>query len=101
MLDALEPVLHQVADRYEGHQLAAVEHRQVADSPQGHHLERIAKNAERLELLVRDVLAYSRVAQADIQLEPVDLGKLLENLTPTIPELHRPGVTLEVRGATD
>ena len=41
-LDQLEPVLDQVADRDERDQPVAVEHRQVADAPQGHHFQRVA-----------------------------------------------------------
>jgi PAS domain S-box-containing protein len=61
-----------------------------------HHLERISKNAERLELLVRDVLAYSKVAKSDIQLAPVELGRFLAMLLPAIPETQRSGVKVNV-----
>lgn len=61
-----------------------------------HHLERISKNAQRLELLVRDVLAYSRVSKDEVQLGPVNLEHFLDSLLPTLPELQREGVRLTV-----
>lgn len=54
------------------------------------HLTRIRKNAERLELLVRDILTYSRVAKEDIQLTPIALQAFLDNLLPQIPTLQPP-----------
>lgn len=71
-------------------------YRDQLDAEARHHLERIEKNAERLELLVRDVLAYSRVAKEDIALAPIDLEQFLENLRPSLPDLQRPGVTFLV-----
>lgn len=61
-----------------------------------HHLERISRNAQRLELLVRDVLAYSRVAKAEINLVPVALDEFLANLLPAIPEAQQAGVSVTV-----
>jgi len=66
------------------------------DAEAQHHLGRISKNAERLELLVRDVLAYSRVAKGEIALVPIDLEKFLEALSPNLPELHRRDVTFTI-----
>lgn len=61
-----------------------------------HHLERISRNAERLELLVRDVLTYSKVAKADIPLVPIDLGRFLSTLLPTLPDAQRDGAQVNV-----
>lgn len=61
-----------------------------------HHIERISRNAERLELLVRDVLSYSKVAKADIQLLPIDLGRFLAALLPTLPEAQREGAQVNL-----
>lgn len=54
------------------------------------HLTRIRKNAERLELLVRDILSYSRVAKEHIQLTAIPLQAFLENLLPQLPNLQPP-----------
>lgn len=66
------------------------------DEDANHHLQRIAVNAKRLEMLVRDVLTYSRVSKADIDLTRIDLGKFLEALLPTVPEAQKPDVTVTV-----
>jgi PAS domain S-box-containing protein len=54
------------------------------------YLTRIRKNAERLELLVRDILTYSRVAKENIELSPVPLHGFLDNLLPQLPTLQPP-----------
>jgi len=41
-----------------------------------HYAQRIAKSAETMDTLVLDLLAYGRVVRADMELEPVDLGKV-------------------------
>ncbi|MEO6567201.1 MAG: PAS domain S-box protein [Opitutaceae bacterium] len=69
-------------------------YRDKLDDEAVHHLERISKNAQRLELLVRDVLAYSKVTQAEIQLVPVDLGPFFDALLSTVPELQRDDATI-------
>lgn len=54
-----------------------------------HYLRRISKNAERLELLVRDVLAYSKVAKEEIVLTPIDLEAFLPSLVAQLSDLQR------------
>ena len=60
------------------------------DAEATRHLTRIRKNAERLELLVRDILSYSRVAKENIQLTPIPLQAFLENLLPQLPHIQPP-----------
>jgi PAS domain S-box-containing protein len=60
-------------------------------------LTRIRKNAERLELLVRDILTYSRVAKEDIELTAIPLQAFLDNLLPQLPALQPPGVQLRLQ----
>ncbi len=49
--------------------------------PQGvEYLQRIEKAAVRMDGLVQDVLAYSRLAKAEIEIRPVDLNTLLEEI---------------------
>ncbi|HEY9249003.1 MAG TPA: PAS domain S-box protein [Rariglobus sp.] len=61
------------------------------------HLARIRKNAERLELLVRDILTYSRVAKEDIRLTAIPLQSFLDNLLPQIPSLQPPLAHVRLR----
>lgn len=44
------------------------------------YLQRINKAAVRMDGLVQDVLAYSRLAKAEIQIGPVDLNSLLDEI---------------------
>jgi signal transduction histidine kinase len=60
------------------------------DEEATHHLTRICKSAERLELLVRDILTYSRVAKENIRLTPVPLHVFLDQLLPQLPHLQPP-----------
>jgi PAS domain S-box-containing protein len=60
------------------------------------YLLRIRKNAERLELLVRDILTYSRVAKENIRLAPVPLEAFLDNLLPQLPNLQPPAADVRL-----
>jgi PAS domain S-box-containing protein len=72
-------------------------YRPKLDAEGVHHLERISINAQRLELLVRDVLAYSKVTKEEIQLEPINLDTFVEGLIASDPELRPEGVTIAVK----
>ena len=62
-----------------------------------HWLDRIIRSAQRLDFLIKDVLAYSRVAKEDIELSPVDLDRLIEDILSTTAEFQAPRarITLE------
>jgi signal transduction histidine kinase len=65
--------------------------------PKGRHaIERIAASANRLDRLIVDVLAYSRVSQAAITLQPVDLDALVREVVQQYPGLQSPEVTISV-----
>ena len=57
-----------------------------------HYLERIALAAERMDLLIQDLLAYSRLTRAELRLQPVSLSQVLrealEQLQTAISESH-------------
>lgn len=42
--------------------------------------QRIAENAERMDLLIQNLLAYSRLGRATLSLQPVNLDQLLQEL---------------------
>src|SRR5688572_17554000 len=67
------------------------------DAQAKHYLDRISRSANRLDSLIQDVLAYSRVAKGEIALHPVDLERLLEDVMATNPEFQMPQarVTIE------
>ena len=60
------------------------------DSEAAQYLDRIARASNRLDSLIQDVLAYSRVAKDEITLHPVDLERLIEDILSTRPEFQPP-----------
>ena len=52
------------------------------------YLQRILRGANRLDLLIRDVLAYSKVAREQIQLQVIDLEALIRDIVQNYPNLH-------------
>jgi PAS domain S-box-containing protein len=60
------------------------------DTEARHYLDRICRAAVRLDSLIQDVLAYSRVSKGEIELHPVHLEKLIEDILPNHPEFQPP-----------
>ena len=60
------------------------------DAEAKHYLDRIFRSSNRLDLLIQDVLAYSRVSKGEIELHPVDLERLLEDIIASNPEFQEP-----------
>ena len=60
-------------------------------------LQRIMESAERLDLLVQDVLKYSRTARAPLELKPVPLQPLVESILHDFPalEVKRSSIQIE------
>lgn len=52
------------------------------------YLARIKRAASRMDLLIQDVLAYSRVAQGDVPLKPVDLNSVIRDVIQNYPTLQ-------------
>lgn len=61
------------------------------------YLRRISAAAGRLDQLIQDVLAYSRVVRERVKLTPVDLDKLVRQLVDENPALQSPKAMIEVR----
>ena len=61
------------------------------------YIERIRNAAARLDHLIQDLLTYSRVARAQIQLRPVDLEKLIREVLHAYPALQPPHTEIEIR----
>jgi len=61
------------------------------------YLQRMEAAAERMDLLITDVLSYSRAVQRDLRLGPVDVEELLRDLVKSYPALaqSRADITLE------
>jgi len=67
------------------------------DKEARHYLDRIFRAANRLDLLVQDVLAYSRIAKGDIELVPVDLERLIDDIVAATPEFQAPHARITIR----
>jgi PAS domain S-box-containing protein len=60
------------------------------------YLHRIMRSAERLDMLVRDVLSYSRLSNVSLELRPVPLGRLMDTLMNDFPLLGPPRAEIKV-----
>jgi PAS domain S-box-containing protein len=52
------------------------------------YLHRIATSAHRMDKLIQDVLTYSQVLRTDLELEPVDVSKLLRGMIESYPNFQ-------------
>jgi PAS domain S-box-containing protein len=66
------------------------------DAEAQQYLDRISRAANRLDLLVQDVLAYSRVAKGEIELHSVDLERLVDDIISNNPEYQAPQARVTV-----
>jgi signal transduction histidine kinase len=53
---------------------------QVFDDSARHHIDRIIRSAEEMDMLIRDLLKYSQVSRGKLQLAPVSLDKVFGDL---------------------
>lgn len=60
------------------------------------YLENVVRSSERLDRLITDVLALSRVSQDRIQIRPLKLQPLLEQVIQERPELQPPRVEIRI-----
>ncbi len=61
------------------------------------YLNRILRGSDRMDQLIRDVLIYSRLAQAEIETEVVDLGELVQDVIDQDPDLAAPKAEIIVK----
>jgi signal transduction histidine kinase/HAMP domain-containing protein len=75
----------------EGYSKALVEdYGERLDSQAKIYLDRIVRSARRLDSLIKDVLAYSRVAKEEIMLTPVEVTALIDDVIASNPEYQQP-----------
>lgn len=60
-------------------------------------LKRIANSAERLDLLIRDVLSYSNIIRSKLEPRYVDMDKLVRDIIHEYPGFQPPQAEIEVR----
>lgn len=63
------------------------------------YLERIASSAARMDVLIQDVLNYTRVMRSKATVEPVDLDRLVRDMIATYPNWQAPKVMIQIEGS--
>jgi signal transduction histidine kinase len=62
------------------------------------YLERIARSSSRLDLLIQDVLDYTKILRGQVAEEPLDLDRLLRDIIDTCPDWQRPHAEIQIEG---
>lgn len=62
----------------------------------GQYLDRIRTSTERMDLLVRDALQYSRLVTGSVTLGPISLRPLIKGIVESYPEFGRPHAEITV-----
>lgn len=62
-----------------------------------HYVERIARSADRMDILTQDVLAYSRLARGEIVLGPLDVARVVHETIEQYPHLATARPAIAVR----
>ena len=66
-----------------------------------HYLKRIAENSVRLDRMIADVLTFSRLARAELKLEPLSLDKLVRDLVQEYPFMQPPRARIHIEPLAD
>jgi PAS domain S-box-containing protein len=74
------------------------EHAGALDGVARGHLAQIASSAARMDLLIQDVLNYTRVMRSEALVVPVDLDKLVRGLIATHPNWQPPKADIRIEG---
>lgn len=69
-------------------QLLSEDYAAVLDDMGRDYLKRIVNASHRMDLLIHDVLVYSRVARTEIALEPTDLERVIDGVVESNPQLQ-------------
>ncbi len=62
------------------------------------YLERIKKAASRMDLLIQDLLSYTRISRQDVPMEPLDLDKIVRDAIEREPNLNPPNGKVRIEG---
>ncbi len=68
-------------------------------APGREYLQRVVASAQRLDRLINDVLAYSRVSREEIKVEAVNVDKLVRDIIHERRELQEPNAEVEIAGS--
>ncbi len=62
------------------------------------HIRKIAASAEKMDTFVHDVLRYSRLLQAPVEMEPVDVGAILQSCLGSFQSFQQPNSEIHLAG---
>jgi PAS domain S-box-containing protein len=62
------------------------------------YIERIIESSGRMDKLIQDVLAYSRVLRTELKLEPIDTDHLVRSILKSYPHLRKPNAEIQIEG---
>jgi signal transduction histidine kinase len=68
------------------------------DADAKNYLGRIASSAARMDLLIQDVLNFTRVMRSEALLSPIDLDALVKDLLSLYPDWQAPKAIIEISG---
>jgi signal transduction histidine kinase len=63
------------------------------------YLQRIVRASRRMDALIQDILTYSRVARADMNLEEIDLKRLTDEIIQQSPAFQPPNADVQTSGS--
>jgi signal transduction histidine kinase/integral membrane sensor domain MASE1 len=78
-------------------EIVLMDHGKKLDPPGIELLKKVMRAAERLDHLIQDVLAFSRVSRQEIKIENVDVERLIRQIIQERPELQAPNAEIEIR----
>jgi signal transduction histidine kinase len=79
-------------------QILLDEHADQLDATARSYLDWIASSAVRMDLLIQDVLNYTRVMRSEALLASVDLDKLIRDIIATYPKWQPPKAVIQIEG---
>lgn len=68
----------------------------VLDETGADYLSRIARAAVRMDLLIQDVLSYTRVLRGRVTIEPVNMEQLIHDTLDTNPQFREPAADIKI-----
>jgi PAS domain S-box-containing protein len=77
-------------------QVVLTDHGATLDAEAASHLQRVVNAALRMDRLIQDVLAFSRLSRRVVVAEPVNVTKLIDDLINERPELQLPRAEIEI-----
>ena len=81
-----------------GFTMAALEDRRAELGESAADLERVINNTKRMDRLIHDVLAFSRVSRRDLASQSVDVEPLILTIASERPDLQPPRAQIQIQG---